>query len=354
MSSLYENSLYFEDVKRTSSLELPWEKLQGTSVALSGITGLIGSFLVDVLMEKNESGLDCHIYGFGRSEEKARKRFDRWWGSDHFTFIEQDINEPIDTGDLNGSSDYVLHLASNTHPVQYASDPIGTIAANVYGLRKMLDLAASCSARRFLFASSCEIYGENRGDTELFDEQYCGYIDPNTLRAGYPESKRCGEALCQAYRHQKGLDIVIPRFVRSYGPTMQMTDTKAISQFIKRAVLREDIVLKSAGTQLYSYTYVADAVSGLLTVLLEGNGGEAYNIADPSSDIMLKDLAQMLAGCAGTEVVFDLPDELEAAGYSKATKALSDGTKIRNLGWKPSYTITEGIERTVKILRDLG
>lgn len=96
----------------------------------------------------------------------------------------------------------------------------------------------------------------------MFDEDYCGFINCNTLRAGYPESKRCGEALCQAYIRQKGLDIVIPRLTRSYGPTMLMSDSKAVSQFIKKGLAGEDIVLKSKGNQYYSYTYVADAVSG--------------------------------------------------------------------------------------------
>lgn len=173
------------------------------------------------------------------------------------------------------------------------------------------------------------------------------------MRAGYPESKRCGEALCQAYRHQKGLDIVIPRLTRSYGPTMLASDTKAISQFIKNAIQGEDIVLKSEGNQYYSYTYVADAVSGLLTVLLKGESGEAYNIADVSSDIRLKDLAGILANISGKKVVFELPDAVEKAGYSKATKARLDGSKIKELGWQPLYDIKTGLERTVDIFKRL-
>ncbi len=96
------------------------------------------------------------------------------------------------------------------------------------------------------------------------------------MRAGYPESKRCGESLCQAYISQKHMDIVIPRFTRSYGPTLLKSDSKAMSQFLKKAINGEDIVLKSKGTQYYSYTYMADAISGLLTVLLMGAKGAAY------------------------------------------------------------------------------
>ena len=350
---LYHSRLYQEDIAYAASLDLPWEKLEGSSLLLSGATGLIGSFLVDVIMKKNtDDGLDCTVYALTRSVEKARTRFSAHADDGRLRFLEYDVTKPFG-GEQLGDIGYVLHLASNTHPLQYSTDPIGTIMTNIDGLRNLLEVAAEHHAIRFAFASSDEIYGENRGDTELFDEKYCGYIDSNTMRAGYPESKRCGEALCQAYIAQKGMDIVIPRFTRTYGPTMVMSDSKAVSQFIKKGVAGEDIILKSAGTQYYSYQYMADSVSGLLTILLLGEKGEAYNIADQGSDIMLKDLAAVIAGMNGKEVVFELPDDVEAAGYSTATKARLDGQKLKKLGWEPRYDIREGIERTIRILGEI-
>ncbi len=350
---LYHNKLYLEDLNYTSSLNLPWELMQNKSILISGATGLVGSFLVDVLMTKNEGSLQCRVYALGRNKQKAEKRFEKWKDSALLQFIPYDINRPFVRPDL-GKIDYVLHMASNTHPMQYATDPIGTITTNIIGVQNMLDFAVEHEAERFAFTSSNEIYGENRGDVELFKEDYCGYIDSNTLRAGYPESKRCGEALCQAYKAQKGLNIVIPRPTRSYGPTMLMSDTKAISQFIKNGVNGENIVLKSTGTQYYSYAYVADTVSGLLTILLRGKNGEAYNIADEKSDIMLKELAEIIARIAGTKVVYELPDSVEASGYSKATKARLDGRKLMSLGWNPKYNISEGIRRTINIIKELN
>ena len=347
--NLYDNALYREDLEQVGALDLPWEKLAGRTLLVSGATGLIGSLLTDVLMRKNRDGLGCTVWALTRNPEKAAERFSAWKNDAGLRFLAGDVNELPEGGPE--TAQYVLHLASNTHPVQYATDPIGTILTNILGLRNMLEYAAAHQAERFAFASSNEIYGENRGDTELFDEAYCGYIDCNTLRAGYPESKRCGEALCQAYRAQKGLDVVIPRLTRSYGPTMRMSDTKAISQFIRKGIAGEDIVLKSAGTQHYSYTYAADAVSGLLTVLLKGESGEAYNIADESGDITLKDLAELIAGNAGTKVVFEIPDETEAKGYSRATKARLDGSRLIRLGWEAKTGISDGIRRTMSILK---
>ncbi len=351
---LYDNKLYMEDVLHVGQLDLPWNKLKNKSIMLSGATGLLGSFLIDVILEKNVVGdLNCKVYALGRNENKAKERFSKYANDIHLVFIPYDVKQPFVRDDLS-TVDYVLHFASNTHPMQYSTDPIGTITTNIIGAQNMLDFAVEHHATRFAFASSNEIYGENRGDAEFFDENYCGYINSNTMRAGYPESKRCGEALCQAYKAQKNLDVVILRFTRSYGPTMLMSDTKAISQFIKKGIAGEDIVLKSAGTQYYSYQYMADSVSGLLTILLKGENGEAYNIAEEHSDIMLKDLAALIAGMNGKDVVFDIPDAVEAAGYSTATKARLDGHKLQKLGWEPQYDIKSGIERTTRILQELN
>lgn len=349
---IYENILYLQDVKYIVNLNLPWNRLFNKSIMISGATGLIGSMLIDVLMEKNNHGLNCTIFALGRSQSRMINRFKYCFDNPLFNFIEYDVNKKLDL-DKNLNVDYILHLASNTHPMQYSTDPIGTITTNIIGLQNLLDFAVEHNTSRFAFASSNEIYGENRGDVEKFDEKYCGYIDCNTMRAGYPESKRCGEALCQAYIAQKGLDIVIPRLTRSYGPTLLKTDTKALSQFLHKGVACEDIVLKSKGTQYYSYLYVMDSVSGLLTILLNGEKGEAYNISDDASDIMLKDLASIIAGYNNKQVVFEIPDAVESAGYSKATKARLDSTKLNLLGWHAKYDIKTGVYRTLDILNSI-
>lgn len=348
---LWDNTLYRENIRQVVELPLQWDRLSGKTVLISGATGMIGRFLSDVLMYKNlTEGLNCRIFALGRNRVKAEERFRAYWSNDLFQFVCQDINKPIE--DVFGAVDFILHLASNTHPVAYSTDPIGTITANIIGTKNLLDLASEKNTIRFLFASSVEIYGENRGDTERFDERYCGYIDCNTMRAGYPESKRCGEALCQAYIRQKGIDAVIVRLPRTFGPTMQMSDSKAIAQFIKKALANENIVLKSAGDQLYSYAYVADAVSGSLYCLLEGTCGEAYNLASQECDITLKELAETIAGYASAKVVHEIPSAVESSGYSSATKACLDSTKLQELGWRAKYDIYQGVQCTLSILSD--
>lgn len=354
-----QNRLYEEDLDYCSSLGIDWSAFDGKTIVVSGATGMIGTFLIDTLMHRCSSidGFKCKVIALGRSESRARERFP-YFDSPHVEFMETDIGLPGNA--VDAGADLCFHLASTTHPVAYSTDPLGTICSNVFGLSNLSSAVSSAGRRsstsqsmpNFVFASSVEIYGENRGDVEAFPEDYCGYINCNTLRAGYPESKRTCESLCQAYLSLGTLDPVIPRLPRTYGPTMLPSDTKAISQFIKNAIGRQDIVLKSEGNQFYSFLYVADVVAGMLWCLTKGKTGEAYNIADSGSDITLRDLAELIAGFGGASVVFDLPDEAEKAGYSSATVAIMDASKLKGLGWQPRYSIAGGMDRTIRMLKE--
>lgn len=334
---------------------IDFSELKGKTLLVTGGTGMIGKRMIDCLLERT----DCRVILLGRSEEKAHERFaEPCWRDGRLSFVQWDpshptplVNSNIPTFEHSDISiDFILHLASNTHPVAYATDPVGTVVMNVSATKELLDLAVAKKAR-FVYASSVEIYGQNRGDCEKFSEDYCGYLDCNTLRAGYPESKRCGEALCQAYARQHGVDVVIPRLARVYGPTLLRDDSKALSQFLHNALDGKDIVLKSEGKQFFSYLHVDDAVSGLLTVMLRGKSGEAYNIADGKSDITLRDLAALVAGACGRKVVFDIPDATESSGFSPAMVARLDNAKLVALGWRAEYDIRAGVVSTIRMLQ---
>lgn len=346
--------LYLKQIEEIAKIDLPWEKLSGRTLLLSGATGMIGKCLVDILMKHNDGQKDSikavRVIALSRNEQSAKERFREYWGRDDFQYAACDVNKDIPEF---GTVDFVVHAASNTHPIQYANDSIGTIASNIIGTKNLLDYATTHETKRFCFVSSVEVYGENRGDVEKFDESYLGYIDCNTLRAGYPESKRLGETLCNAYFQTYGLDFVIPRLSRVYGPTMLQSDSKAISQFIKKAANGEDIVLKSEGNQKYSYSFVTDAAAGILYTLLLGECGHAYNIADKKSDITLKELAHCLAQIAGTKVIFELPDESERRGYSTATKAMLCADKLEQLGWRANVHMEAGLAETVASMKNV-
>lgn len=357
--NLYNNKLYMKDVSMVANdKNLSFEYLKNSKILITGATGLICSFLIDVLIYRNEKFNDnISIYMLCRNKERLINRFKNNTIEDYslstnkgkLFYILQDVCKPLN---VNIDFDYIIHGASNTHPKLYSTNPVGTITTNVIGLYNLLNYSINHPVKRIFMMSSVEIYGENRGDTEAFQEDYLGYINCNTLRAGYPESKRLCESLCQAYISQYNQNIVIGRLSRVYGPTLLKEDTKALSQFIRNAVNNEDIVLKSDGNQFYSYIYVVDAVSAIFKILFDGKTGEAYNIGDIKSNIKLRDLAAILANYNGKKVVFELPDEIEKRGYSTATKAILNTNKIKNLGWEPYYSIEEGLKNTVSIIKN--
>ena len=352
MKSIEKHELYRNQLERCLNDYIDWNYYREKTILISGATGMIGHTIIDLIMRRNDLyQTKIHVAALSRSLEKVKERFPSYLKREEFHYVLSDLEQEIEVGELK--IDYIIHAASSTHPIQYAQDPIGTISANVIGTKNLLEYAVRNKVSRVVFLSSVEVYGENRGDVDLFKEDYCGYIDCNTLRAGYPESKRTGEALCQAYLQSKNLSIVIPRLSRVYGPTMLTTDSKAIAQFIKRAVEQKEIILKSSGTQKYSYTYVVDAAMAILFLLQNGRTGEVYNVAEDSSNITLYDLAMLLAQEAGTKVVMECPDDIENKGYSTATKAMLDSSKIKELGFSPKVSMMEGIQTTLKVLRDL-
>ncbi|MBQ9236640.1 MAG: NAD-dependent epimerase/dehydratase family protein [Prevotella sp.] len=334
--------LYREDINNIISMK-GIENLRGTSILITGATGMVGVMLIDALMALG----DVKVIAVGRSKQKATERLGEYFDKDNFEFLEHDVCKPFPEDIV---VDYIIPMASNTHPLAYSQFPVETMMINLKGAEYALSLAEKTGAT-VVYTSTNEIYGNTVNDN-AFDEDSNGKLNLSNARSCYNESKRSAEAMCQSYMAEKGVKVKIARLCRVFGPTMLMSDSKASSQFIKKAIEGEDIVLKSDGSQYFSYTYVADAVMGLLTVLLRGEYGVPYNVSSTKTDVHLRDFARMCAEYNGKEVVFDLPTQAEAQGYSMATQAILSNERIKNIGFIGKYEMKDAVRRTIEIFKD--
>ena len=250
-------------------------------------------------------------------------------------------------GDTN--FDYIIHAAGGAYPAEFSMRPVEVIRSNINCLANLMDYGLSHGLKRFLYVSTGEVYGE--GDGRAFTEDYSGYVNINLPRSCYPSSKRAAETLCVSYASEYGADVVIARPCHVYGPNFTESDNRAFSQFIRNVLNGEDIVLKSTGEQFRSWCYVVDCVSALFYILLKGENCQAYNVANPSSNISIKELAELIAGIGGKKVIIDIPNADEKRGYNLVTKSVYCVDKLNALGWTPKTDIKTGVSNTIDHLR---
>ncbi len=346
--NLYQSGTYLDDIQTAIDSTKDIEKLKGSSVLITGASGLIGSFVVDVLLEYNrKNAADITVYAAGRNTARLTERFSAV-KTDKLCFVEHDVNNKPE---FDFSVDYIIHAASPAYPAAFVSDPVGTVLSNVLGAQYLLEYAKDHGTKRFLFVSSGEVYGQADPSLTAFPEHYSGYVDPTQARSCYPASKRAAETLCVSYTQQYGLDTVIVRPCHTYGPNVTASDNRASVEFVNNAIAGEDIVMKSRGTQMRSYCYIADCASALLTVLTCGESAQAYNIANPDARVTIAGLAETVAQVAGTRVVFSEPDEAQKGQQTPITYAVLATDKLCSLGWNGKYSVEKGITNTIYVLQ---
>lgn len=348
--NFYKSESYKKDIEIAVKATVGIERLFNSSVLIAGGSGLIGSYMADMLLYANNYiNANITVYTMDLSAERLTSRYDGV-DTDMIHFIEHNVNEPPE---FKFDVDYIIHAASPAYPAAFNSDPVGTVMSNILGTKHLLDYGKEHSTRRVLYISSGEVYGQGDISLESFDETYAGYVDPTSARSCYPNGKRAAETLCVSYNKQYGLDTVIVRPSHTYGPTVTKNDNRANAQFISKGLAGKNIVLNSAGNQLRSYTYLADSASAILSVLTSGESGNAYNIANSQSRTTIAGFAKEVAAQTGTKVIFAVPDEVAKAEMTPIAKQVLCSKKLEALGWKGQFTVEEGIRHTLKIMREL-
>jgi UDP-glucuronate decarboxylase len=341
------------DMAWITAAKLPWAALAGKTVLISGASGFLPAYMVETVLYLNERQNKSNpttVIALARNRERALERFSAYKGRADLQFLIQDVCQPAA---ISEDIHFIIHAASQASPKYFGSDPVGTLLANVLGTLHLLNLAREKRSETFLFFSSGEVYGRLDSTQVPTKEDAYGYIDPTDVRSCYAESKRLGETMCVSWAHQYHVPAKIVRPFHTYGPGMRLDDGRVFADFVADVVNHRNIVMKSDGSALRAFCYLADAVLGYFTVLLKGVVGQAYNVGNDRGELSMLDLAHLLAKLHPSkqlEVVLDEAAKSPDYIKSKITRNCPDISKIRQLGWEPAISVEEGFKRTIQNL----
>lgn len=319
-----------QDMENICSADfIDWNRLNGKTILITGATGLIGSTLVNALLYSNKKrNLNLTVLALVRSESRAKERFAEHIGDKSLKFAVGSVEV---LPEIDGAVDFIIHGASQTASKMMVEQPVETIITAVQGTKNLLDLAKEKEIEGMVYLSSMEMYGyPERGHKVTEDE--AGALSPLNVRNSYPISKQQCEALCCAYASEYGVPVMIARLTQTFGPGVNYNDTRVFAYFGRCVEEKKDIVLKTKGETERCYLYTADAASAILTVMLNGKSGDAYNMADESTYCSIAEMAQKVAESGGIKVRFELQD-MAANGYPDAIYMDLDTSKLKALGW---------------------
>ncbi|MCD7813632.1 MAG: NAD-dependent epimerase/dehydratase family protein [Lachnospiraceae bacterium] len=388
-----EDKILQEDLERIAASEMiDWEMLRDKRILVTGATGLIGSLAARALVCASvKRSLNLQVAALVRSPEKGKAMLGAF-REDGLELVTGDILSPVA---VDGPVDYILHGASVTTSKDFVDHPVETILTTLKGTEHLLELAGQKQVKSMVYFSSMEIYGvpdaasymelpppagrrqdvpsigrnasHLDGTVELppptgrrqdipgsarmaavLREADYGYIDPLQVRSSYSEGKRMAEGLCAAYAHEYQVPVKMVRLAQTFGAGIPKNENRVFAQFARSIMEGKDIVLHTDGSKAHCYCYTTDAVLGILTVLLRGTDGEAYNISNEETYSTIRGMAEMLIEKypqSGSRLVFDIPEDANQYGYAPTSRMLICSEKARALGWRAQVTLPEMFER---------
>ena len=324
------------------------EEFKDKTILITGATGLIARNLTYFFLELNkQKHTNTKVVALVRNMDKARDAFSDYLEDSSLEFMNQDVCEKLEYA---GNVDYIFHAAGSASATAIKKNPVGIIKANTIGTMNVLELATE-KGSKVIFPSTREIYGKVDG-VEKITESDMGIIDPLNGRNCYPESKRLAEALFRSYYEQYGVPFNVLRIAHTYGPTMEINnDGRVMSDFIGDVVNDRDIVLNSDGTAIRAFCYVADTVTGIVEVMVNGENTEAYNLANETEPYMIRDVAQKLVDLypeKGLKVVFSNPSDEVKKGYVSYKIVKLDTSKLESLGWSPKVELEDEVLEQIR------
>ena len=306
---------------------------QGRALVTGG-AGFLGSHLADALLAEGWKVVvvDSLITGRVANIEHLRNE-------PRFELIEKNICDPFDPGKV----DYVFHFASPASPVDYGLHGIHTLKVGSFGTFHALGVAKKYSAK-YLVSSTSECYGDPLEHPQR--ETYWGHVNPIGPRSVYDEAKRFTEAVTMAYRRYHHIDTRIARIFNTYGPRMQIHDGRVVPNFMKQALVGEDLSIYGDGSQTRSFCYVSDEIEGFLR-LSKSEEHLPVNIGNPSEFTILE-CAQLVLKITGSRSRI----RYEPLPQDDPKQRRPDITKARKLlGWEPKIDLETGLRRSLEYFK---
>lgn len=321
-----------------------YDCLEHNSILITGATGIIGTTIVKIILEKTQT---TKVVALIRNKEKAEAIFKNYaHQAQRLVFVCADVTQPIE---IKSDIDYIVHAANETSSKAFVDTPVETIATALNGTKNVLELAKKQKIKGLVYLSSMEVYGSPETDNKIFENHGTNLLTTE-VRTSYPESKRMCESLCVSYASEYKVPAKIIRLTQTFGPGISYNDKRVFADFARCAIEKRPIILHTKGETKRNYLYTVDAATAILTVLIKGAIGEAYNAANESTYCSIYEMAQLVARqCTNNAIQVKIKEEDPAKyGYAPPLKMNLDTTKLQMLGWSASTNLAEMFEALIR------
>ena len=324
-------------------LEPVFNELKGARLFLTGGTGFIGRWLLQVIKTANaERGADISVTVLTRDLAAFSAKFPAFFYGKGLQFLTGDVTheqKPL------GEFSHLIHAATEASAELNANMPNKMFETAVWGTQNMLDFATRAGVERVLFLSSGAVYGQQPWELTHVPETWTGAPDCTNPVNTYAEAKRAAEMLCAIYGKQFQQQITTARIFGLLGPFLRLDIHFAVGNFIRDALAGRKIVVKGNGRPYRSMLYTSDLVVWLFTLLVRGRAGTSYNVGSEQG-ISIADLAELVAttlGNAGFEILGAADAGWNLGRYVPDTKLITS-----ELNLSREVSLQDAIQRTAQ------